>query len=154
MTHSALQLLRYVIPELSCSANPSFNPQKECEGGIELFSAETAVAPAKAPDDLKAHAWSVEMRISQTFKEGQNFPYKFDLTILGFFTMQNGQAPESGEERFVRVNGSSMLYGIAREIVRSITATGPWSSVFLPTISFYQKDPNQKDETTLVSKAD
>jgi hypothetical protein len=93
------------------------------------------------------------MKVSQKLTEGQNFPYKFDLTILGFFVCRDGVPPEAGEQRFVRVNGSSMLYGIAREIIRSTTAMGPWGFILLPTISFYEKDPTQKDETELIPKA-
>ena len=49
------------------------------------------------------------------------------------------------ETRFVQVNGSSMLYGMAREHIRSLTAAGPWGAIILPTMSFYDnKETAQK----------
>lgn len=146
MKHSPLQLLRYIVPEMSCSANPSFDPEKAPEGGAEQLSVNAVVAPQKAPDDFPGRSWTVEMTISQKLQEGQNIPYKFELTLIGFFACQDGLPPAAEEERFVRVNGNSMLYGAAREVVRSLTARGPWGELFIPALSFYEKDARPKEE--------
>ena len=94
------------------------------------------------------------MTISQKLKEGQNFPYKFDLSLIGFFACNDGFSSPADEEHFVRVNGSSMLYGAARELVRSLTARGPWGELFLPSISFYDKATKPIEEATPAPKAD
>jgi preprotein translocase subunit SecB len=39
----------------------------------------------------------------------------------------------------LEVNGASMLYGAAREIVRAMTARGPYFQTVLPSVSFYPK---------------
>ena|SRR5579872_2914565 len=152
MKHSPLQLLRYLVPEASCSANAKFDPEKGLEGGTEQLSVTAVVSQQKAPDNFVGHSWTVEMTIFQKLKEGQNFPYKFEITLIGFFACGNGLPPAAEEERFVRVNGSSMLYGAAREIVRSLTARGPWGELFLPAISFYDQDSKAKGEAVAPSK--
>src|SRR5580692_8612473 len=117
MKQSPLELLRYLVPEISCSANPNFDPNKECEGGRDKYTVEAAVIRQESQKDAPGHSWSVEMTISQKLEEGQNFPYEFEITIVGFFTCLEGLPPAAEEERFVRVNGSSLLYGAARELV-------------------------------------
>ena len=154
MKHSPLQLLRYKVPELSCSSNAAYDPQKPSDGLLDHFSVKVVVTREKTPDNLPGHSWAAEMRISQKLKEGANFPYRFDLIIIGFFLCKDGVPPDAGEERFVRVNGSSMLYGMAREVIRSTTAMGLWGPLLLPTISFYDKDSNQKEPTQPAAKSE
>ena len=138
MKHSPLQLLRYVVSDSSCSANLAFNPEKEYEGGTEQLTVNSVVTQQKT-SDAEEHSWSVEMTICQKLKEKQNFPYQFNLTIIGFFNCKNKFPSPTDEEQFVRVNGGSILYGAARELVRSSTCRGPWGELFLPTVSFYEK---------------
>jgi len=146
MKHSPLQLLRYVVADLSCTATPNFDPQKPFESIIaEQLSVNVTVTQQKSPDNFPGHSWSVEMSISQTLKEGQNFPYTFKVSFVGFFACRDGFPSPTDEEQFVRVNGSSMLYGAARELVRSLTSRGPWGELFIPSISFYDK--NLKTQT-------
>ncbi len=152
MKNSPLQLIRYLVPEIACSANPAFDPEKPCDGGLEQFSVEASVNHQDAPKDTAGNAWSLEMRLSQKLPEGKNFPYKFELTVVGFFICKDGVPPQAGEERFVRINGSSMLYGAARELVRTTTAMGPWGALLLPTISFYGKDANHKEDAAAAAK--
>lgn len=154
MKHSPLQLLRYLVPEIACSANPGFAPQKECENAIDQFSVNAVVTQQKAQGNFPGHSWLVDMTISQKLKEGQNFPYKFDLSIVGFFACNNGFPSSVDEEHFVRVNGSSMLYGAARELIRSLTARGPWGELILPSISFYDNATKPTEEVIPAPKAD
>jgi preprotein translocase subunit SecB len=147
MKNSPLQLLRYVVPEASCTATPTFDPTQPIDSAITAqLSVNAAVTRQKAPDNFPGHSWSVEVSISQTLKEGQNFPYTFKVSLVGFFTCRDDLPPEAEEERFVRVNGSSMLYGAAREIVRSLTARGPWGALFIPGISFHDIPPKPEGD--------
>lgn len=139
MKHSPLQVLRYIVPEVACSVNPKSDPKKPWENGIGELAINIAMARQPGPDD-SVHLWNIELRVSQKLKEGVNFPYKFDVTLIGFFACKNGFPTPADEEQFVRVNGSSMLYGAARELVRSLTCRGPWGELFIPSISFYDKD--------------
>ena len=153
MKPSPLQLVRYFTPEISCSANLAFDREKESVNGPDQLSVSAVVARQKTPDNLPSHSWSVEMTITQTLKEGQNFPYKFNLALIGFFIYKNELATPDDEERFVRVNGSSMLYGASRELVRSLTNRGPWGELFLPTLSFYDKASKPQAEAPVPAKS-
>jgi preprotein translocase subunit SecB len=147
MKHSPLQLLRYLVPDVSCTANPGFSPQKPFDVVLDQFSVNAVVTRQSAPANFPRHSWSVEMTVSQKLKEGQNFPYKFEVALVGFFACQDGLPAAAEEDTFVRINGSSMLYGAARELVRSLTSRGPWGELFLPSISFYDNKPKPEGET-------
>ena len=76
------------------------------------------------------------------------------MALVGFFGCRDGFPSPEDEEQFVRVNGSSMLYGAAREIVRSLTSRGPWGELMLPGISFYDKGAKPKEEPASAPKSD
>lgn len=136
MKLSPLQLTRYLVTDICCRANPKFNPEKEMQGALDLFSVDVRINPLEPEKGVAGHSWSLELNITQKKKDEQNFPYEFNISMLGFFTIQEIQDAEK-ELRFVEVNGSSTLYGMAREQIRVITAAGPWGPMILPTLSFY-----------------
>lgn len=154
MKHSPLQLLRYVVAEISVSANRTFDPSKPSDCDITRMSVETVVNQQKTSEQGSDNSWLVEMAISQKVLEGQNFPYDFNLIIVGVFALKEGAIAANKESQFVTVNGSSMLYSAARELIRSTTAIGPWGELFLPTVSFYDKETSQRKPSTPASKAD
>jgi|ERR1017187_1617079 preprotein translocase subunit SecB len=147
MKHSPLQLIRYFVTACACNANPKYDPQKEIVGGLEQFSVEVKATPLEPTKDLPGHHWSVEMAVVQKINEGQNFPYTFHITMEGMYACKDGVLKTEAEIQFVKVNGSSMLYGIAREQIRALTAAGPWGAIIIPTLSFYEKQPDVKDST-------
>ena len=152
MKHSPLQLQRYLVTDISCSANQNYNPEAEWAGAMENFTVESTAVRLEDQPKTSSHSWSVEMVITQKSQKDQNFPYRFHVNLVGVFAFSEGARNAEEENQFVRVNGSSMLYGIAREVIRSLTAAGPWGAVILPTISFYgdasqkqvQADPDAK----------
>ena len=148
MKLSPLQLSRYVVTNIGCTANPQFNPEKEIIGALDHYSINAKANPLEPVKDVPGHSWSVELEIVQKKTEGQNFPYEFHISIFGIFTCQDGVLDTEKETRFVQVNGSSMLYGMAREHIRALTAAGPWGAIILPTMSFYDnKETPPKEET-------
>lgn len=138
MKPSRLQLLRYVASEMSCNANPAFNPEKAFDPAESQPSVKVSVNLAEKSPGAEANLWKLELTVAMAFTTGENVPYSFKVSLLGFFAFHSNSTsnPET-EEQFVRVNGSSMLYGAAREIVRSMTSRGPWEELFLPGVSFY-----------------
>jgi len=145
MRSSPLQLLRYFVEEISCNSNPDYDPEKDFDFLEDQFRVDTTVAPTELDTEHEDNSWMVQMSLRQQIGPNQNFPYDFKLSIVGFFlctsNLPNGWSPEY----FVKVNGSSLLYGVAREIVRATTARGPWSDVIVPTLSFYE--PFSKSDT-------
>lgn len=146
MKHSPLQLMRYLVTDIACTGNPVFDPTTEFQVALEQYSVEAKAYPMEPSKEFPGHPWSVEMSIAQKIKEGQNFPYTFHITMIGMFACKDGVLDTEKEIQFVRVNGSSMLYGIAREHIRALTAAGPWGAVIIPTMSFYDKDTGAKEE--------
>jgi len=137
MKPSALQLVRYLVTDISCTANPNFKPDKELDSTFEQYLVDVKFNPLEKTKDFQGHPWSVELGITQKLKEGQNFPYGFRICVIGVFALQEGVLPGDKEVELVRTNGSSMLYGVAREHIRAITAAGPWGAIIIPTMSFY-----------------
>jgi preprotein translocase subunit SecB len=147
MKHSPLQLVSYVVSDISCTANPKFNPEQPLGGAFEQYTVDVKVNPLEPTKEFPGHPWSAEMVVTQKIKEGQNFPYEFRIALVGMYACQDGALQTEKEIQFVRVNGSSMLYGIAREHIRALTAAGPWGAIIIPTLSFYEKQPDLKDST-------
>src|SRR5439155_22261424 len=80
-----------------------------------------------------------------------NVPYFFSLELVGFFEVAEA-VPDDRIDRLVKTNGPSMLYGIAREVVRDITSRGPYLGVLLPSVSFYEP-PTAPGETSNAESA-
>jgi hypothetical protein len=66
------------------------------------------------------------------------FPYYFRLTIVGIFRSTIENAEPGHVEGLIKINGSSILYGVSREIIRANTEPGPWSGIIIPTHYFYE----------------
>ena len=143
MRRSPLQLLRYFVDEISCTANPNYDLDRDLEVLEDQFKVTTAVRPP-GHEEAEKRSWVVEMLIHQQIGPNQNFPYEFKLSIVGFFDCYSKLPSALPTEYFVKVNGCSVLYGVAREMIRATTARGPWSDVMIPTLSFYER--SQKSE--------
>ena len=139
MKLSPLQLVRYLVPEVSCAANADYDGEKPSDLSETTFKAESHIHPLESKSPEKYSSWSVELDLSQEPDEKANVPYHFKIKLVGLFrcTNKEGNVPL---EVFVRTNGSSVLYGIARETLRSVTSVGPWGDMLLPTVSFYASE--------------
>jgi preprotein translocase subunit SecB len=69
-----------------------------------------------------------------------NSPYAFTVEIVGLFHVLPAY-PKDNSERLVKTNSPTLLYGIAREIVRDITSSGPHTGILLPSVSFFEPLP-------------
>ena len=59
-------------------------------------------------------------------------------------------------ERFVGINGASLVFSAAREILRAVTSLGPNGAVLLPTVTFWEPKvtPTPVIEKTEIPDAD
>ncbi len=128
------QLERYFLTKLSVEANDKFVLQEmpetqEVELRFNLGLGENKDDPTKFQivvgiDDLKA-------------KKGE-LPYRIALEVVGQFLVDKDYKPEykpADIRKIVQINGGSMLYSAARELVLTITGRGPWPALQLPTIN-------------------
>lgn len=142
MRMSPISLSYYYVPELSVSAREAFDPDKGLNAEIAEFKAKPTL---KQIDDVKGHpSWQLTLEVSQQPAPERNFPYEFRVVIVGILECLKEGIPEDKCTRMVKVNGASMLYGVAREVMRDATSRGPWGTVMLPTISFYEPEEEQR----------
>ncbi len=139
MKLSPLQLVRYLMPQITCEANAAYDNKKPSDLSETTFKAESQIHPVDSKSPDKYSSWSVELDLSQEPDEKANVPYHFKVKLVGLFRC-NSKEGNMNPEAFVRTNGSSILYGIARETLRSITSVGPWRELLLPTVSFYANE--------------
>lgn len=140
MKPAPINLLEYFVTDLALSANPEFATERPIETKEGDFDVKVRQQPApKAADD---HRWQVTLEIIHQSVQGTNVPYAFRVVMVGFFKSESYVKTED-EERMVRIQGASVLYGMAREIVRAMTGRGPHRPVILPTVSFYDAKPSQ-----------
>lgn len=80
--------------------------------------------------------WHVALRLSFEPPDKDNSPYRFVAGLFGVFFCSNELPKEIDAETLVGVNGTSILYGVARDLILTISEKGPWGGVTLPTMSF------------------
>ncbi len=139
MKLSPLQLEAYFTTEITFRANPEFAVGQPCKIGPNDLDvlAECARLP-NSPD-----RWQVTLRLKFQPGPAVNSPYYFALQIVGVLWTAPSLPPERVEP-LVRTNGPSMLFGVARELVRDLSARGPYSPLLLPSLSFL---PDNTDST-------
>ncbi|TVP79360.1 MAG: hypothetical protein EA353_06245 [Puniceicoccaceae bacterium] len=147
---SPIELERYFVTDQAVSARISFSPEKEIVTRIEEFSVESEVRQIQGTSE-PSEQWEVTVTIKHQPAPETNFPYDFRLTIAGIFKASLTDAKPELVERLMKINASSILYGMAREIIRANTERGPWSGVVIPTHSFYEPKPeaNKAEETVI-----
>lgn len=147
MRISPLQLESYFVPRTQLLSNPKFDSEKQVELRHEHFMIKS---DATRMDDSRR--WTVTLGVAYEAPPELNVPYKFVVEIMGAFLVLEGY-PSEREELLVRTNGPSVLYGIAREIVRELCARGPYPGLMLPSASFVQETPAVKEETRTEEQA-
>ena len=61
-------------------------------------------------------------------------PYEVTFQVVGQFSVLDPSYND--KEKLVRINGTSILYSAAREMVLLVTGRGPWGPYQLPTVNF------------------
>ena len=136
MKLSPLQLLDYFVAEFHFSLNSNFDPKKNVEKNLE----EVEATPGCTPTEDKPSCWTISLELKYQPAADTNTPYLFALTLVGMVEVDE-EFPAKLTERLVQTNGPSILYSIARELIREQTARGPEGPFILPTASFIQDPP-------------
>lgn len=130
MKASPLLLKQYYVISLSVAANPNFKRDQPIELSWEDFSVESDYSPAQ-----HTAQWQVRLHVQHRAHAQRNYSYSFSIEMLGLMDV-NPSFPAENHKQLVEVNGASMLYGAAREIIRGATAHGPFLPILLPSVSF------------------
>lgn len=110
-------------------AYPIFDQQTEFECNVKMRPVTSGEGATQR------QALDLTLKVSPL--EGRNFPYsRIELGVLGVF--DDSALPADKREDLVLVNGSSMLYGVLREVLLGLTARCIQGPVMLPTVQFVQ----------------
>ncbi len=139
MRPSNLQLNCYFVTDINVTANQAFDGSKE----IGLRLRDVVAEPDCTASNDDSREWQVRLRVSHLQDEESNSPYFFSIELVGFFRILD-RVPDEGVERFVSVNGASVLFSTAREVLRSVMANGPYDPILLPSVCFLDSVPEAK----------
>ncbi|HVU34299.1 MAG TPA: protein-export chaperone SecB [Opitutaceae bacterium] len=138
MNLSAIQLEGYALIEMAYRANQDYRP-----GSPTMYAEEEMAANVTLERDPKdSSRWTMTMKFQLQPRTASNGPYHVALQLAGVFATAPDFTPPD-IETLVRVNGASVLYGVAREIVRQVTSAGPYPGMLIPTVNFR---PDSKPE--------
>ena len=97
-------------------------------------------------DDLRTFALRLRLQIPNEM--GTTKSYNVDLESIGYFELI-GDLPIEEREDIAKVNGASLLYGVLREVLFSLTARFPRGPMLLPSVNFFDlKQQGRKQGTT------
>ena len=153
MKQAPLQLLDYWVDYIQVRTNQNFDPAKPEELEIASIELQSKVVQIKHDKSEETGTdWLVSLRIEQPLSENQNIPYSYTLQIEGLVTV-HPKFQGSELERQIQVNGPSMLFGSAREIIRAETGRGRFAPIIIPSTNFFQRlppkpAPELNDQTT------
>lgn len=134
MNPSPLDLHYYYTSSLSFSVNKDFKSKGPILPGENLHI-EVDVRDLNDPGQPR---WLVTLLVRQHASEEQ--PYSFSVELEGYFSVSR-HFDEAGTQKLLRTNGAAILYGVAREMIRSLTAHGPYMPAFLPSVGFRPAEP-------------
>jgi preprotein translocase subunit SecB len=147
---SPIRCKSYFANELSVSANPKYDPNRPSDLTTEDLQVENSIVPI-GEDESSIVFLSVEQHAAGV----KNAPYNFKIRLMGYFDVMEG-VPKQRAEQLLLTNGSSILYGAAREILRDMTSKGPYPPLLLPTLSFFpllkRKPPIETREQAEISR--
>ena len=142
MRPSNIELEGYFVTELNVSANMAFTVENPADLSMENLVAE----PECFNESGKLRHWQIRLRIKNTGSKEQNTPYFFSIVLIGFFRVLEAVSEEHVAD-FAKVNGASILFGTAREILRTAMSQGPHTPILLPAVCFLDVIPVNRDQT-------
>lgn len=141
MILAPLQLRDYWLDTIYVRTNREYSADCPSDLEIDFIEVTSDVKPLKSENtDEIGTVWMVFLSIRQSIPEGKNIPYEFSLEMCGIVAAHPSLTGEK-LERAVQVNGPSMLFGSAREILRAATGRGPHAPVIIPSTNFFQRLP-------------
>lgn len=157
MQLSPLQLLEYVfdgvsvVPVEGYEADPAFSPGLVFFPGKLAISADTGLALLDEKEKYSDFGVKLILRVGP--KVDAQAPYNIQVSVQGIVRMHLTQADGQAEERRARalVNGASLLYGVVREMVSTITSRSTHGPLLLPSLSFADLAGPKPDAAVLPS---
>lgn len=145
MKAAQIQLRNYFVSELQFVANRDFNPDGPSNVGADDLQLKLQASP-KADNKRE---WQITLRIALNASPESNSPYSFLVEMIGFIDVADSVSDDR-IERFARINGTSLIFAAAREIIKAATSRGPYKPLMLPTVTFWEpkKDSEAGDASS------
>lgn len=71
--------------------------------------------------------------------EDNTLPFKVEAVIKGYFELEGAEEAElENIYKFYLQNGTAILYPYLRSMVTTLTGTGNYQAIILPTVNFYK----------------
>jgi len=142
MRAAQIQLTNYFVSELQFTANRSYDVDAASTTSVEDLQLTTTADPR--PNSPRE--WQITLRIALNAPPERNAPYAFLVEMIGFIAVDESVTNER-VERFARINGTSLVFSAAREIIKAATSRGPFPPLLLPTVSFWEpkQESHQED---------
>jgi preprotein translocase subunit SecB len=143
-----LELLDYHVRAMSFEVNLKCDRSKPSQ--LDLEDVDISNEVAQMQNEKNRYAVTLNLEIKAP--ENKNTPYAISLEMYGYFQVSE-KMPEEMRERIVKTNGTTILYGAAREIIKEMTGRGVFRSILIPTASFAENlkekhMPKNKQEAT------
>ena len=144
MRPSPIQLRHLIYNKVAVSPNHSEeeSPGRAVGFDFDGVNIRAKVGIARKPGqerDPRDFLVNLEIRIDS--KEGKAAPYDIDVGVVGVFEVLPSLAREKRED-LVTVNGASILYGVIREAVLSLTSRFVGGALTLPGMNFEDDAPS------------
>ena len=123
----------YYISKVLLESNLGYDPEKSTELPLSSLKIDSNVK--RCESHKGSVLWHLTLSVSQKVSKAKNAPYNFCIELVGDFRV-HPNFPEDKAQRLIEVNGSSILYGVAREMLRTLSCGGPFGGMLLPTMSF------------------
>lgn len=136
MRPAQISLTTYFVRELQFKLNGSFEPLSPWTTKLEDF--EVTPRPVSKTEDRRS--WELNLRLALNAPPERNCPYSFLIDLVGMVQVDQTVRDEN-IERFIDINGTSLVFSAAREIIRAVTSYGPHKPILLPTVTFWEPKP-------------
>jgi preprotein translocase subunit SecB len=138
MQPSPLQLLQCCFESVNVVAMQDFD-NAERDTSFVFNPTGMAMSSETAVQDLEGgEGWSdyaIRFVVGFEPKEANATPYRGQLVLQGVVRMHGAQSLLERKQLAV-VNGVSLLYGVARDMVCTLTSRGVHGQMLLPTLNF------------------
>ena len=140
-----LEVVDYYVRAMSFEVNLKCDKNKPYQLDLEDVEINNELVQMKNDKD----GYAVILNIDIKAPKSKNTPYAIKLEMYGYFNVPK-KMPEEIRDKIVKTNGTSILYGAAREIIKDMTARGGYRPILIPTASFAElKNENEPTQRVL-----
>jgi preprotein translocase subunit SecB len=138
MQLSPLQLMEYSLEGVSITPVDGFDNAKRdpllvfAPDGMKLQS-ETGISILQEKEAYSDYGLRFTLALSA--KEDARTPYDVRVSVVGSVRMHGGGTQDQ-RQKLALVNGISLLCGVVRDLVASVTSRSRYGQMLLPTLNF------------------